>query len=280
MTNTEYLPGNVRQRIRDLLKEQNITQTELAEKIGSNKSTLSRFMSEKTDKLGDESIVKIAKVLNVSTDFLLGVADIPDKKNYDIGELGLSSLAARNLYTRKVNAEVVSRMLENPRFANLTAMIALYFDETMAAGIAVQNQQLASVSALLMGYGKTNPADKTAAVDAAKTAQLMKTPTYQDDLTNIQNIFMSVIREIKKDMESNIKPTQQATKEIFDKLASELTRGQDAFDPHSITPEHIVGAITATVSGMDGATPEMLEQFTKMAFPLFTPPNKDDEISE
>lgn len=53
---------------------------------------------------------------------------MPDKKNYDISELGLSAEAARNLYTGRVNPEVVSRLLENRRFAQLTSMIALYFD--------------------------------------------------------------------------------------------------------------------------------------------------------
>ncbi len=55
-------------------------------------------MSGKTDKLSDENIIKIAEVFGVSTDFLLGVADIPDRKNYDISELGLSSLVTRSLF--------------------------------------------------------------------------------------------------------------------------------------------------------------------------------------
>ncbi len=58
---------------------------------------------------------KIAKEFEVSTDFLLGVTDIPDRMNYDIAELGLSVQAAKNLYTGKVNAEVVNRLLENKK---------------------------------------------------------------------------------------------------------------------------------------------------------------------
>ena len=44
---------------------------------------LSRFISGKTDKLGDENIIRIAHVFNVSTDFLLGEVDTPDRLNYD-----------------------------------------------------------------------------------------------------------------------------------------------------------------------------------------------------
>ena len=115
-----YLPGSIRDRIQDLMKERKITQAELAVKIGLTESSLSRFISGKTDKLGDESIIRIARVFNVSTDFLLGETNIPDRINCDISELGLSAQAARNLYTHKVNPQVVNVLLKNPEFANTT----------------------------------------------------------------------------------------------------------------------------------------------------------------
>ena len=96
---TVYLPGKIRDRIQDLMKSRKVTQAELAAKIGCSESALSRFISGKTDKLGDENIIRIARVFEVSTDFLLGEVDEPDCKNYDISELGLSVEAARNLYT-------------------------------------------------------------------------------------------------------------------------------------------------------------------------------------
>lgn len=48
-----WLPGKIRDRIRDLMKERGLTQAELALRIGTTESTLSRFLSGKTDKLGD-----------------------------------------------------------------------------------------------------------------------------------------------------------------------------------------------------------------------------------
>ena len=71
-----WLPGDIRDRIRDLCRVKNLKQSELAHAIGIDKSTLSRFMSGKTDKLSDSSLQKIAQHLNVSTDFLLGNTDI------------------------------------------------------------------------------------------------------------------------------------------------------------------------------------------------------------
>lgn len=51
-----FLPGKVRDRIQDLMKSKKITQAELATRIGCSESMLSRCISGKTDKLGDENI--------------------------------------------------------------------------------------------------------------------------------------------------------------------------------------------------------------------------------
>ena len=134
-----YLPGTVRQRIQDQLKERKITQGELAAAIGMAESSLSRFLSEKTDKIGDEYIIKIADFLGVSTDFILGQTDFPERRNYDIGELGLSYKAAIALYTREVDTDVVNRILENPQFPAITRMIARYFKDSNAEGPAGLN---------------------------------------------------------------------------------------------------------------------------------------------
>lgn len=117
-----FLPGNIRDRIQDLMKSRKITQAELAVRIGMWESSLSRFISGQT--VGNENIIRIARVFNVSTDFLLEEIDIPDRLNYDISELGLSVQAARNLYTHKVNPQVVNALLENPEFANTTNLVS------------------------------------------------------------------------------------------------------------------------------------------------------------
>ncbi len=163
-----YLPGKIRDRIQDLMKSRKVTQAELATRIGCSESSLSRFISGKTDKLGDENIIRIARVFNVSTDFLLGEVDTPDRLNYDIAELGLSVQAARNLYTHKVNPGVVNALLENPEFSNTTNLISGYLDDELARGFAAQNQLYANIAGML----KSQPE----AVDDVKKLQ---TPTYQ-----------------------------------------------------------------------------------------------------
>ena len=250
-----YLPGNIRQRMQELMKEHKITQAQLATRIGSTESAISRFVSGKTDKISTEHLLRIAKVFEVSTDFLLGEVNTPDRTNFDIEELGLSVQAARNLYTGKANAEIVNRLLESPRFAEVTYMIEQYFDDTLAAGFAGQNQMLTTLSAMLRRNNKTD-----AAVQAARTVNRQKVPVYQADLTMIQNTFMAALREVKKEIGNDFTAAQSLTKGITQQMFTELTKGADVHTP-TITPEMISAAVTQSAAGMDGVQKEALDKF-------------------
>ncbi len=251
----EFLPGDLRDRMQDLLKHNNVTQADLAAKIGCNESLISRFLSGKTNKLGDKYIIRIAKAFHVSTDFLLGESNIPDRKNYEIEELGLSVQAAKNLYTGKASADVVGRLLESPRFCELTYMIEQYFDNSLSAGYAAQNQMYSTLSAMLR---KTTKAD--AAVESARAMNRMKVPVYQADLTAIQTQFMSAVKEVKQEIGNDLSAAQKMTSQIAQKMFSELTKGQDV-EQAQITPEGITDAVLGMAAIMDGTTPEALDKF-------------------
>lgn len=57
---------------------------------------------------------------------------------------------------------------------------------------------------------------------------------------------------------------------------AELTKGQDVIKPN-VTPEMIAGAITGSVSGMDGVDPEALKQFNQALIGLLTVRPTEDE---
>lgn len=266
----EYLPGTIRERNQDLVKERKITQGELAEKIGCTDSTLSRFLSGKTDKLSDENIIGIARVFNVSTDFLLGVTNVPDRKNYDVGELGLSVEAAKRLYTGKVNSEVVTLLLENDRFAELTQMLSRYFDDTISAGYAAQNMIFDIVAGAIAETNK----------EVASVIRQEKVPVQRAELTSIQSRFMSAVSEIKKSRESHTEEVQAFTKEVMQKFMTELAKNQDGAALTSLTPEQIVNALTATVATTEGLSAEQLETFKESVLPLFRKPVNNDGNSE
>ena len=166
MEERKWLPADTRTRLMDLCKSRNISQAKLAEVIGVDRSALSRFLNGKTDSLSHEHVIRMAKYFNVSTDFLLGETDDPSRINYDIGELGLTVKAAECLYTRKVDPAILCRLLEQKRCGDLMHEIGLYLDETMASGIAAQNQLYNSLSSMLNAHAAEHPAEKQAAADA------------------------------------------------------------------------------------------------------------------
>ena len=243
-----YLPGKIRDRIQDLMKANKVTQAELAARIGCSESMLSRFISGKTDKLGDENIIRIARVFNVSTDFLLGEVNVPDRVNYDISELGLSVQAARNLYTHKVNPQVVNALLENPEFANTTNLISRYLDDELAKGFAAQNQLYATVAGMLGSVPK--------AVEEVKNLQV---PVYQLDLTVIQRSFMSAVQAVKKEVGNDLSASRELTSQAVKKIYAELTKGQKKPN-RKITPEQVAEAVAKSVSDLPGIDKEMVKQ--------------------
>ena len=253
-----WLPGDTRQRIQDLIKSSNITQAELAETVGLSKSALSRYLSGQTDNLGDGFIIRIAKHFHVSTDFLLGETDIPDRKNYDIEELGLSAESARLLYSGKIDAHILNLLLENPRFPQLVALLSRYQNEIVKSGIIAMNQQLTFVSTLLFEQAKNIPEDSEAATQAARDLHSMKSPVINADTTAIQNLFIQIVRDIKNQGEAAAKESSTATAQIMEQLRQELTKGQDSLDLKNLTSGSLSAAVMHIIAGT-GLSEESLD---------------------
>lgn len=247
MSNT-YLPGDTRQRIQDLIKSRKITQAELAERVGLSSSTLSRYLQGRTANLGDGFIIRIAKYFDVSTDFLLGETDIPDRKNYDIAELGLSAETAKLLYTGKVDASVLNQLVEHPRFPQLLLLLARYRDETMIAGINAMNQILTFIRSLTLDQANLHPEDAVAVKNATQDLKLLATPPVTADTNTIQNLFMQIVRDIKKNAESNANEQQAATAEVLKQLRENLTKDGEAVYLSTISAEDLTTAVINTIA--------------------------------
>jgi len=255
-----YLPGTVRDRIQDLLKERKISQVELASKINMSESALSRFLSGRTDKIGDENILKIAEFLGVSTDFILGQTDFPERRNYDIGELGLSYKAAMALYTRQVDTDVVNRILENPQFPAITRMISRYFDDTFAQAFAEHNAMLD----MLQNFAASSDLGELKNGQAASetVTQLIDTQrisVYETDIEKIQVAVMNMLRDIKNGIQTQVPTSDLATKQIMQSMIQKMTKGEN--EAPGIRPIQI-DQLSGAYSVLTGATPELGKEFS------------------
>ena len=273
MENKKWLPADTRNRLIDLCKSRKISQSQLAGVIGVDRSALSRFFSGKTDSLSHEHVIAIANYFNVTTDFLLGETDDPGRINYDIGELGLTVKAAECLYTRKVDPVVLCKLLEHERCGELMHEIGLYLDETMAAGIAAQNQLFNSLSNLLHGHAAEHPEDKPAAEDAAQTVLAMRQPLYTERDRILSDVDQMLV-DIKRGRPSTAKQAAFMTRGTMEDMIARLQKGSQGFDLH-ITPEELADSILGQLDmavcpgpKMDRLRPrlreDLIEYFTLM----------------
>ncbi len=251
MEQRKWLPSDTRDRLTDLMKSRDISQSQLAEAIGVNRSSLNRFISGATDTLSHEYVIKIARYFQTSTDFLLGETDDPGRINYDIGELGLTVRAAKNLYTRKVDPEILCKILEHDRCGELMQRIDIYANETLSSGIAAQNQLYSSVGNLLMGHAEAVPKDRAAAESTAKFLQAMKQSASSPERNGIHMNLDSILSDMKKDGPANAKKTAMATKNVVNNMALSMKKGSKAFNLRKVTPEILVSSILGQLDMSD-----------------------------
>ena len=127
-------------------------------------------------------------------------------------------------------------------------MIAQYLNDTFAAGVAAQNELFDTMSDVLLSAAQSDPKQRDAVKEAVRAVKLSKAPPHQVELAKIQNTFMAILKEIKREAGSNLEPAKAATNEVVGQMMAELTKGQD--EPlANLTPERIVEAIVHTAGG-------------------------------
>lgn len=74
----EVIGVNISERIHNIIDDRDMKQRALADKLDIPYSTLSGYMTG-SNRFPLDIIVKIARVLNVTTDYLLGLVDEPER---------------------------------------------------------------------------------------------------------------------------------------------------------------------------------------------------------
>ncbi len=123
------------------------------------------------------------------------------------------------------------------------------------------------MSDILLGIGQQDPDQRAAAREAARAVSLVKVPSYQVELTKMQNLFVTMLKEMKRETGSDLGSDKDVTREVVEKMMAELTEGQDA-PLAAVTPVKITDAIIHTVDGGELA-PEKLEAFRRGVVALF-----------
>ena len=144
--------AGIGERIQHLRKRKGLSASDLAKIVHVDKSTLGRIENGKIDKVSPETIIAAAQHFGVSTDFLLGLTDVPDAMNYPVKEFGLTEKAAKAILSEDIHVEVLNLLLENERFCQLTHTIHYALEPDQTAGVLSYDNILAHGESLLLEY--------------------------------------------------------------------------------------------------------------------------------
>ena len=208
----EYLPGNLQERLRELRERNGFSsRNKLADELGIDRTTYSRIEKGTTKTISSDILVKLSKLYNVPTDYILGLSNVPENTAYDIAELGLSVEAAKNLYSKKIDSRVINELLLNENFAVATRMMATYFSHAVTKLIQSQNVLLDNSMNVLDELIKTGAihGDRSAA-DLKKGLIAAKLPKDSYEIDRIQKRLTAAVRDIKKKMVNEVASADSA----------------------------------------------------------------------
>jgi transcriptional regulator with XRE-family HTH domain len=89
--------------LKNLLDDRGISQKWLADAAGTNEATISRYVTGTNKSSRLDILASIAKALNVSTDYLLGITDVPQRKSELTAEEFILISAFRRASERDAN---------------------------------------------------------------------------------------------------------------------------------------------------------------------------------
>jgi len=217
-----YLPGTIPERIADLRTIRGWSQKKLSDITGITASQISRIETGVIDNISSDILIKLAKAFGVSVDYILGLTTISTPKSYDISELGLSDGAVKGLVTGTIDVQMLNRLMEHKTFSYLLYLIKTYLDNSILAGNMERNAIIDMATAAIGDFVQDNPGYKKEAQKDSKLLRSQKLTDHEAEIAKINSTFMTILRDIKKDIENGITPRTPATAELLQAMREQI----------------------------------------------------------
>ena len=257
----KQLDGHPGDRIGDLRTNLGMTKKELSQKTGIDASQITRIENGSLKTISSDYLIKLAKELKTSTDYILGLTPVSVPKSYDISELGLSNEAVKGLVTGTIDVGILNRLLEHKSFPRLIHLIRVYFQDTAARGIMVRNQLIEMATASLSDLIKEHPEHRTEAKQDLQFLNAQKLGEHEAELEKIKNVFLAILRDIKKDMDSGEQPGEVATAAMLQTMRDTLAEQRQ----EPVTMDDVAGIVTGQFGQLVPMDEETAEQFRRLA---------------
>ena len=190
-------------RLSNLRKDHDLSQKQLADQLHVTHSKISRIESGETKNPNISIVIDAARFFHVSTDYLLGITQITSPKSYDISELGLSEEAVTRLITRRIDVDILNRLLEHEHFPKLCIMIRNYFDQ-------------------LTDLMTAKPSKRKEIIKDKQFLSSQKIGANEADIEKIKIQFMAILRDIKSGIQKKEPTKAVATAEAVQMIRNAL----------------------------------------------------------
>ena len=257
----KQLDGHPGDRIGDLRTNLGMTKKELSQKTGIDASQITRIENGSLKTISSDYLIKLAKELKTSTDYILGLTPVSVPKSYDISELGLSNEAVKRLVTGAVDVQILNRLLEHRNFPKLIDLIRIYFQDTAAKGIMARNQIIEMATASLSDLMKEHPEYRAGAKPNLQLLNAQKMGEHEAEIEKIKNVFLTILRDIKKDMDSGGQPGEVATAAMLQTMRDALAGQQQ----EPVSMDDVTGIIAGQIGQLIPMDEETAEQFRQLA---------------
>ena len=247
-------------RLEHLRARKGVPDAELAKVFGINRSTMGRILKGETEKVSSQMIIDAAQYFGVSTDFLLGLTDMPDPMNHPVESFGLTEGAAKAILSEDVNIGILNRLLENLRFCQLTQTMAYALEPDQTAGVMSYDNILAHGESLFLEYMASSVKIKRELKkDSQKIAAQIIDPNTVGNGQMLEE-FRAVIQQIRKDMKMEKPLSVPLTREFLSEMDKEIL-SRAGGERKNINPRTVAEVLTDKSMVANICTPQQRKKF-------------------
>ena len=247
-------------RLEHLRARKGVSDAELAKAFGINRSTIGRILKGETEKVSSQMIIDAAQYFGVSTDFLLGLTDMPDHMNHPVVSFGLSEDAAKAILSEDVNIGILNRLLENLRFCQLTQTMAYALEPDQTAGVMSYANILAHGESLFLEYmAPSVKIKRELKKDSQKIAAKVIDPNTVGNGQMLEE-FRAVIQQIRKDMKMEKPLSVPVTRELLKEMDKEIL-ARAGGERKNINPRIVAEVLTDKSMVANICTPDQRRKF-------------------
>ena len=255
--------------LQHLQNRKGMKDTELAKVLCIDKATLKRIKDGETEKVSSKVIIDAAQHFGVSTDFLLGLTDVPDPMNYPVEEFGLTEAAAKAILSEDIHMEMLNLLLENQLFCQLTHTMHYALEPDQTEGIMSRNNLLAySESLFLECMNASLKIKREMKKDSRKIASEIIDPNTVGNQQMLEE-FRKVIQQLRKEMKMRKPPSVPVTRDFLKEMDKELL-ARAGGERKNINPRIVAEVMTDKSLVANICTPDQRERFVDLMEEILT----------